>query len=321
MRVLFALFLLVLSGAAGAAAEEPVTVRMDFSPRKITVGDRVTFKFSVESPAGTQVMPPASATVFGEWEVLGFRPLSPREGKAGAVIREFEWVMTAWTTGKITLPSLRFTYTGTGGKPGSASAPPALMEVESVLARDKNPQDLKPPKGLIGYRNIWPYIWAALAVLAVSFLVWWWRRRRKRMAEIAAGIVPGVPVRPAEDIAREALDELVASGLAESGEIKLFYIRLSDIIRRYIEGKFGISAMDRTTAELMPEVRRHPALGGLNAEFREFFEDCDLAKFAKYVPSAEDIAHDLARGRKVVDETAGSGQSNGYPFQSTGVIR
>jgi len=62
--------------------------------------------------------------------------------------------------------------------------------------------------------------------------------------------------------------------------------------------------MDRTTAELMPEIRKNPALRDFNAEFRTFFEDCDLAKFAKYVPSAEDIAHDLAHGRKVVDATA-----------------
>jgi hypothetical protein len=278
---------------------------MDFSPRKITVGDRVTFRFSVEGPAELAVTAPLSATVFGDWEVLGCRTLPDKTGKSGAVVREYEWVMTAWTTGKITLPSLRFTYTRTGARPGSASAPPALMEVESVLARDKNPQDLKPPKGLIGYRNIWPYIWAALAVLGIAFLAWWWQRRKKRLAALAAGIIPGVPVIPAEETARAALDELASSGLAET-DVKVFYIRLSDILRRYIEAKFGIPAMDRTTAELMPEIRKHPALRDFNSDFRIFFEDCDLAKFAKYVPSAGDIAHDLAHGRKVVDATAGT---------------
>jgi hypothetical protein len=111
-------------------------------------------------------------------------------------------------------------------------------------------------------------------------------------------------VRPPEDLAREALAELAASGLAESGEVKLFYVRLSDILRRYIEGKFGIPALDRTTTELLPEVRRSPALGRFAPEIRDFFEDCDLAKFAKYVPKPEDIANDLAHARKVVDETA-----------------
>ena len=226
MRITAVAALILLFGGSARAVEEPVTVLMEFSPRKITVGDRVTFKFSVEGPQGIAVTAPLSATVFGDWEVLGYRTLPEKTGRTGTMVRDYEWVMTAWTTGKITLPSLRFTYTRTGAKPGYAMAPPALMEVESVLAREKNPQDLKPPKGLIAYRNIWPYIWAALAVLGISFLIWWWQRRQKRLAALAAGISPGVPVRPAEDIAREALDELAASGLAESGEVKLFYIRL-----------------------------------------------------------------------------------------------
>jgi len=311
LRAVLPLILVILAGTARGAGDGPVSVRMDFSPRKMTVGDQVRFKFTVEAPPGMAVSPPPGASVFGEWEVLDFRVQPEKKGGNGNVSRDFEWVMTAWTTGKITVPSLRFTYSDMGGKPGSASAPPALIEVESVLARDKNPTDLKPPKGLIGYRNIWPYVWAALAVLGVSFLIWWWQRRRKRLAALAAGIPPGIPVKPAEDTAREALDELASSGLAEAGEVKAFYIRLSDILRRYIEGKFGIPAMDRTTAELMPEIRAHQALRGLNSEFRIFFEDCDLAKFAKFVPSAGDISTDLERARRVVDTTAGSPPRDG----------
>jgi len=295
--------IILLAGRSGADSDTPVNVRMDFNPRKITVGDQVKFTFTVESAAGIAVAPPSTATVFGDWEVLGYRELP---AKTGDVSRSFEWIMTAWTTGKLTLPSPRFTCTGTGWKAGFAEAPPGIMEVESVLAGDKDPQDLKPPKGLIGYRNIWPYIWAALAVLGISFLIWWWQRRKKKLADLAAGIIPGVPVKPAEETAREALDELASSGLAET-DVKVFYITLSDILRRYIEAKFGVSAMDRTTAELMPEIRRHSALASHSPEMRMFFEDCDLAKFAKYVPSADDIATDMGRARRVVDETAPRG--------------
>ena len=296
--------LVFIAGRAGAADDGPVSVRMDFSPRKITVGDRVKFTVLIEAPAGVVLAPPPASTVFGEWEVLDFSIQPEKKAGTGRTRREFGWILTAWTTGKLPLPVIRLTHTGMGGKPVTVSSPPGVVEVESVLARDKNPSDLRPPKGLVAYRNIWPYVRAALAVLAVSFLLWWWQRRRKRLAAMAAGLLPGVPVRPPEEIAREALAELSSSGLAESGEVKLFYIRLSDILRRYIEGKFGISALDRTTAELMPEVRRHHSLRELFPEIRAFFEDCDLAKFAKYVPSAEDITADLARARRVVDVTA-----------------
>lgn len=291
---------------------------MDFQPRKMTIGDRIRFTFEVTAPVGMDISPLAGATVFGEWEVLESRPAAPRDAGGGMLERTYEYTLTTWAAGKSEFPGLALSYTTTGRKSGVYRTPPAAITVDSVLAGEKNPQEMRPPKGLIGYRSIWPWVWGALAVAAAFAAAWWWRRRRIRAA-LAAGLLPGVPLRPAEDVAREALDELAVSGLAESGEVKLFYIRLSDIIRRYVEGKFGIPALDRTTAELLPEIRRDPRLGRLAPEIRNFFEDCDLAKFAKYVPSPDDIMGDLAHARKVVDETAP--KPIPHPVASMGAIR
>lgn len=300
---LLRLLLLLAAVPAWAVDQPPIKSAMDYQPRQITIGDRVKVTFRITAPLALDLSPPSGATCFGDWEILGYQALPSRDAGGGQLERAYEYTLTAWTPGKVTLPAIAFSWTTTGRRKGVFRTEPAAIQVDSVLAREKDPKEMRPPKGFIGFRSVWPWIWAGLAVLSVAALIWWWRRRRIR-AEAAAGGAPAVPARPPEETAREALEELAASGLAESGEIKLFYIRLSDIVRRYIEGRFGISALDRTTAELLPEIRRNPALSRLAPEIRNFFEDCDLAKFAKYIPKPEDITTDLAHARRVVDETA-----------------
>ncbi|MGB0647932.1 MAG: hypothetical protein ACPGQS_12190 [Bradymonadia bacterium] len=61
-------------------------------------------------------------------------------------------------------------------------------------------------------------------------------RARRRLAE-----VPWVDPRPAHVIANEALEQLAAENLPENGEILAFYLRLSDILRVFLENRFGIA--------------------------------------------------------------------------------
>ena len=59
---------------------------------------------------------------------------------------------------------------------------------------------------------------------------------RRRLAD-----VPWVDPRPAHVIANESLERLAAENLPEQGEILAFYLRLSEILRVFLENRFGIA--------------------------------------------------------------------------------
>jgi len=111
------------------------------------------------------------------------------------------------------------------------------------------------------------------------------------------------PPRPPEEVIWEIIQELEDSNLISEGKQKEFYSRLSTGLRQYLERRFKISALDRTTSELLNEFRKLPLHSEQVRQLKAFFESGDLVKFAKFTPSEESIDDDLDRVKKIVTET------------------
>jgi hypothetical protein len=124
--------------------------------------------------------------------------------------------------------------------------------------------------------------------------------RRKKMIE---GPPPPPPV-PADELAIQKLQELAAAGWVESGKLKEFYSALSEIVRAYLENGFQITALERTTNELMRDLRKRGAFDPvLQTELKDLLESGDLVKFAKFRPTAEEALKDHAAAFAFVEKT------------------
>ena len=110
------------------------------------------------------------------------------------------------------------------------------IQVISVLLEQEAEPDIKeiaPPVELPGTPP-WVYGVIALGVLALAAAAYLlWRRRRKSEEEI-------VPPIPPHDRAYDELEQLLREDLVGKGQVKLFYLRLSNILRHYIEERFGL---------------------------------------------------------------------------------
>lgn len=138
-----------------------------------------------------------------------------------------------------------------------------------------------------------------LILIALAVFVFIYFKKKKKIEK-----KPVLPPMPAEDIARGALKALKDMKLAEKGLIKEYYIRLSDIIRAYIEDKYKIFAMDMTTWELFQEMKirrvERPHVDKIN----NFLEDCDMVKFAKYTPDKKEIGDIYKQAEEIINITA-----------------
>ncbi|MEK7767891.1 MAG: hypothetical protein AAB368_16800, partial [bacterium] len=292
---------------ATSARAAPITVQAEAQPGSVTVGDRVRYRAVFRTAPGVVVAPAFSATSFWDWDVTELKALPPAPDGTNGIVQAFTAVMVPWSATSTGTPALAFTVQVPGAGPHTLTVSPAAVKVISVLATAKDAGEPRPLKGVIGFRSWWPWILGALAVIVAAGGWWWWRRVRRRRAAEAAGLDPSVTAVPPQIAAREALAALLASGLLEEGSIKPFYIELSDILRRYLEGRVGVPALDRTTAELLPALRGLPALRAILPEIRVFLDECDLVKFAKYVPDPADVQADIARLRRCIDETSPAG--------------
>jgi len=137
-------------------------------------------------------------------------------------------------------------------------------------------------------------------LLLVGALFYIWRRKRA-----VKGLLPEKiePPRPAHEFTLEELTALKESSLLQEGKVKEFYIRISEVIRRYIEGRYFIVAMELTTFELLENLRSSEISEEEIEMFHEFLSTCDLVKFAKYKPTSAKNSTNLGKAFEIVERT------------------
>jgi hypothetical protein len=153
--------------------------------------------------------------------------------------------------------------------------------------------DIRDIKGLVPLPMEWPWVWLLVAALIaagiIAFVIWRYRRGKPA--------APPPPLPTPFETARRALDDL----RRENPPVEMFYTRLSDIVRQYIEGQFGLHAPERTTEEFLAEATlpaQHMTLLGA------FLSEADMVKFARLRPGREDADRAFAAAERFVQETA-----------------
>ncbi|MDK3156788.1 DUF4381 family protein [Kamptonema cortianum] len=166
--------------------------------------------------------------------------------------------------------------------------------------------DIRDIQGPVHIPSLWDYaglfiaalIGAAIAGIAV-FVAMRYRSRRH------------IPT--ADEI---ALAQLAQAGqLIAEGQAKEFCIQVSDCVRTYIESRFHQRAAHRTTEEFLNDmltVEGHE-LGAHKELLADFLRYCDLAKFAKWSFSSEEMENMLGAARKFVEETRAPQEAASHP--------
>lgn len=138
-----------------------------------------------------------------------------------------------------------------------------------------------PIHDIVDVLPIFPYPWWMIALAAVGvfcilgWAVWFFFLRRK----------PAPPLSPrARAVA--ALLQIQSEQFAPYE----FGVRISDILRRYVDEAYGIRAVSATSLEFLESIRDNPRFSDAErASLREFLEAVDLIKFARVEPGGTEL--------------------------------
>jgi hypothetical protein len=123
---------------------------------------------------------------------------------------------------------------------------------------------------------------------------------RRRGAALDLDIKVTEPHLVPEEAALKELERIEALGLVESGMIKDYYTLVSETVRRYLERRFEVLAMESPTSYTLSALSETDvAAEGIDA-IRDVLEEGDLVKFAKLTPAGEAVASLLMRAREIV---------------------
>jgi len=290
------------------ASSQPVTITTSVEPKYVPIGTPFRFTIRVEGEPGIELFVPLLADHIGDFLISDYGEIEPDGDEADAgedrrPVVERWYSLISYETGSQFIPGPPVGYRHGGddaSKIEQVEAPKTLINVESELARSDNASVLRDIKGPIAVPP--DYTWVAvgagvlLAALAAGWLLW-------RRFGASGGGAP-VVVRPPHEIALEALNRLRRARLVEDGKHEEYYVRLSAIVRAYLESRFGLRAPEMTTEEFLAAAQRSAQLAGpQRSALGQFLARADLVKFARLIPDAEEAGRAWTAAREFVQAT------------------
>jgi hypothetical protein len=283
--------------AAPTPVPSPVSVTVTSSKTEVTVGETFTIELKASGPAGTAYSFP-DGTETDSFELRTPAP-DPKAGSAPpAAPGTHRYEAAVFAVAGAAIPPIPVHYKLPDGTEGEASSAPVPLNIVSLLPKDSQEQKLAEIRGPLSI-GIGGVFWAALAAAiligaAVAVLV---VRRRGKKEVPARAAVPDVP--PDAEALR-ALEALAASGLLGRREYRPFYIRLTEVAKRYLERRLEAPVLEMTTAETLAFLRAHRHGGDLLPVVRDLAEAADRIKFARGQGLAEEAERHLAAVRALV---------------------
>lgn len=291
-----------LAAAAPAIAAEapPVVVTARAVPDTATIGGHVRYEVEVSAAPGVEVVLGQPAERLGPFEVVDF-------GEEPAAVRDGRRVVTRWFTlvgfdvGNHLVESPPVAYRTAGSDLVRVEPVETRISIDGLVGdalEQAKLRDIAPPMPIpVDWRGPLLVGGGVLLVVALGAAGWWLVRRRRARA-------PGPPPVAPHVRAMAALAALEAERLPERGEVKAYYAALSDVVRHYLEDRFGVRAPEMTTEEFLVAAARGAALSATHRGLlADFLRECDLVKFARHRPGADAAARAMDAARRFVAET------------------
>lgn len=274
--------LLLLAGMANGQVN--VTATMDTS--MMLIGDQTNLRLEASFPQGYSVaMPVFADTVIRKLEVIEAGTVDTTIADGITRINQ-KYIVTCFDSGWYTVPQLPFTIAQPDGFSDTIYSAPIYFGVMTMPLDTVNANAITDIKSMeeapFILKEMVPYLKIALLVilvLAVVAFILYVIVKRKRNEPI---FVKPKPQEPAHVVALRQLDALKEQKLWQRGLVKEYYTSLTEIVRVYLFGRFGVQAMESTTAEIMQLTKPVAEIDKeLRKNLQELLERADFVKFAK----------------------------------------
>ena len=307
MRKFVLLLICAVVATVGLKAQN-VEVEGKVSDTKVQVGKPFTLDLSLKVPYGW----------FVEWNEFAIDTLSEQidiikrsnvertaDADSNIIVKQQLTLMT-FDTGRIQLPAVGLTYARSFDDPMRMQAftEPVDLYVTTITVDTLQPYKpiVEPIAAPVRMKEVYPWILAVLLLVLGAFGFWYWRKHRKTQVDADGNVIHG-PVIPPYDKAVDDLKRLREEKIWQSGKVKEYFSALTDIAREYIEGQFGVNAVEMTTDDILEEIKPLHFSRETYNKLKDTMQVADLVKFAKYSASTLESDTALSNMTEFVNES------------------
>lgn len=301
-NVAVAICLLVFFALPLVAAQSPETTSAvkDNAPLvsgsidvdSIGIGDRFVYSIEVEKDLVQSVLFPSFSGKGAEaYELIEDMPVDTleREGRRLKIRKSYR--LAAFEEGiHSVVPQVMYADKNIVDTLYGTDTLSLLVTTFQIDSTSHAPFDIKPQKNLpFKLGEITGYLkWTVIVLLVLALLFYVAKRILAHYGKNISDIFKPAPPLPPHVEAQMALEKLRQQRLWQDGEHKLYYSTLTDIIRAYIAGRYGVGAMEMTSDEIIEAMRSVELPQKSAMDLADILREADLVKFAKATPEAEE---------------------------------
>jgi len=282
--------LLALFCFANRISAQDIIVGAKLDKTKIALGDQTILRLSAVTPVKSLVrFPLLSDTISSKVQIVEIGRTDTLTDKNNPSVHtlSMSYTITSFDAGMHMIPELEF-ETATG-KLKTDALP---LEVSAVqVDTTKAIYDIKQPIA-VSYsfmdwlRDNWYWVASGIAsLLLLAVFAYYLKKRKVLVPEVQRLKEPALPLHV---LTANKLNALKEQKLWQMGMVKEYYVELSDILREYLEQRYGIKALEQTSDEIFISTARLEIPDQNRNQLRQLLILADLVKFAKASPGALD---------------------------------
>lgn len=211
---------------------------------------------------------------------------------------DYNYTIQAFDPGTITIPPFRYAI-------GNDTVESSVVTLKVLEVDLDSLTDINPMEGIVDVPtrwydiipNWWLWIFIGVAIVGLIACGILLLRRKKGIEAKSAEATPPY------DLAVMRLNDLQAKKLPQSGRDKEYYTELTEILRQYLDGRFGINAMEMSSTQIISTLRHNKETKPGSDLMKQILEIADFVKFAKVRPLPDDNVKAFNSAMKFVEDS------------------
>ena len=293
--------IVLLASVLGLRAQVSVEAEIDYI--QIFVGQQAHVTLAATAKENAKVEFPQfkpTEYITPGVEVLDRKELENKEEDNGFVTRRMVYTMTSFDDTLYYLPPMTVKIDGKPYQSKSLALKVLTIEVDTLHAEQFfGPKDVQDNPFQWSDWSL-PF-WASVLMLVLMAIGYYLYLRLRNNKPIISHIRIVKRLLPHQKAMKE-IEQIKADKMVTSENSKEYYTKLTDTLRKYIEERYGFSAMEMTSSEIIDRLMSTQDQKALD-ELRQLFTTADLVKFAKYSTLINENDANLVNAIEFINQT------------------
>ena len=274
------------------------SVEAKISPIEMMIGEQATVTLTVQADENAKVEWPTFQP--RQMLVPGVEVLSTRASSSGPSSSTMTITLTSFDGNLYPLPPFKVKVNGKELTSNELALKVVEMEVDTTqMNKFFPPKDVQDNPFLWSdwSQSFWLSVWM-LVLIAIGYYLYLRLRDNKPIIthiKIVKRLLP-------HQKAMKEIEQIKADKMVSSDNQKEYYTKLTDTLRKYIEERYGFSAMEMTSSEIIERLMSTGDQQSLD-ELRQLFTTADLVKFAKYSTMINENDANLVNAIDFINQT------------------